>query len=228
MKTIGLIGCETDFILDLLTALEEHGLRVAALRESDADIRAFTTAETTSRIPQLVLRGDVQTILLLKGPRAFDEIVGWFDADILLVEGFDERRTFPRLLCSGTNIARDALTGLELCAVGDAPSDLGIPVLTDISEIAELVRRCAFGLAGLNCGKCGFSSCYDLAREIVRGDRSEKDCLALRPEIEITIGGTPLPLIPFVSQLIRNVILGILSSLKGIGPGTVEIRIEQE
>jgi len=228
MKTIGLIGCPTDLLLSLAAELRTHGLRVAAVRQSDINTASLVDPEIPRHITQLVLTSEENTVLLSAGGRTFDDIARLLDADLLLVEGFEDRRTFPRLLCSGAGVTEDTLSGLELCAVGDAAPDLGIPVLTDISEIAELVRRSAFSLAGLNCGKCGFQSCHDLAVEIVRGEKSEKDCLALHSDIEITIGGEPLPLVPFISELIRKVILGILSSLKGAGPGTVEIRMEQD
>jgi len=225
MKTIGLIGCQSDFISSLAAELGTHGLRVAVVRQGDIGI---AEAEIARHVPQFVLSGEEHAVLFMKGGRTFDEIVRLLDADLLLVEGFEDRQNFPRLLCSGADVTKDMLSGLELCAVGDASPGLGIPVLTDIPEIAELVRRSAFSLAGLDCGKCGFSNCHDLAVEIVRGEKSERDCVALHPELEITIGGEPLPLVPFVSELIRNVILGILSSLKGAGPGTVEVRMEQD
>ena len=228
MKSIGLIGCSADLLLRLSAELRTHGLRVAAVRQGDISTSSLVDPEITQHIPQLVLSSEENTILVSEGESTFDDIARLLNADLLLVEGFEDRRTFPRLVCPGATVTKNTLSGLELCAVGDAPADLGIPVLADISEIAELVRRSAFSLAGLNCGKCGFQSCHDLAVEIVRGEKSEKDCLALHSDIEITIGGEPLPLVPFISDLIRKVLLGILSSLKGAGPGTVEIRMEQD
>ncbi|MBU0702234.1 MAG: hypothetical protein KKC18_00010 [Chloroflexi bacterium] len=34
-------------------------------------------------------------------------------------------------------------------------------------------------LPNLDCGDCGYERCYDLAREIVAGNRSVEDCVFL-------------------------------------------------
>ncbi len=109
--------------------------------------------------------------------------------------------------------------------------NLGVPVFNiqeDIERIADLVEGQAFKLPNLNCGGCGCDSCYELAREIIRGKESLEDCSALRPETQIILNGKVLALNPFISQMIRGTIVGMLSSLKGYRKGNIQIKIEDK
>ncbi|MDR1764557.1 MAG: 4Fe-4S dicluster domain-containing protein [Lachnospiraceae bacterium] len=45
--------------------------------------------------------------------------------------------------------------------------------LTRLNQVERLCKR----LPGLDCGSCGAPTCKALAEDIVRGDRSEKDCI---------------------------------------------------
>ena len=83
----------------------------------------------------------------------------------------------------------------------------------------------AFKLPNLNCGSCGLETRYELAREIVKGNRSEEDCTSLQPTTEVKIDGRPMPMNPFISGIVRGTILGMLSPLKGFKKGKVEIKI---
>lgn len=88
------------------------------------------------------------------------------------------------------------------------------------------------GLPGLNCKKCGFPSCEELAVAIHGGRAKLSDCLPLRLKsklkTKITVNNVEVPIQPFVSEIIRNSVLGMVSSLKGVsieGNETVHIEI---
>jgi len=86
-------------------------------------------------------------------------------------------------------------------------------------------------LPGLDCGKCGYSSCEEMAVAVYRKDAKLNDCvpltLRLKLKTKITINGNEVPIQPFVSEIIRNSILGMVSSLKGVSiRGNEEIRVE--
>jgi molybdopterin-guanine dinucleotide biosynthesis protein B len=102
-----------------------------------------------------------------------------------------------------------------------------VPLLSldEIGRIAGLVEEKAFKLPNLDCGNCGFETCYELAREIVRGTRSVEDCVSLQPMTEVRIDGELIPMNPFISGIVRSTILGMLSPLKGCRKGKVEISL---
>jgi len=93
-----------------------------------------------------------------------------------------------------------------------------------VSEITE-------ALAGLDCGKCGYRTCRELAVAISMKKAKLSDCLPLklkpRLETRITVNGVEVPIQPFVSRVIRNSILGMVSSLKGVSlKGDEKVRVE--
>lgn len=86
-------------------------------------------------------------------------------------------------------------------------------------------------LPRLNCGKCGHSSCEEMAVAIYKRKAKLSDCVTLRFKSKlrtrITINGVEVSIQPFVSEIIRKSVLGMVSSLKGVSiRGNEEIRIE--
>ena len=178
---------------------------------------------------------------------SLEDIIPHMAADIVLVEGFKAAKTFPKVVClrgepgdADRDRWEDLFVGLAICAVGPAdlverlhvpPFDsLQVPFLDryEVSKVADLVEQKAFKLPNLNCGGCGHEQCYGLAREIVAGNRSVEDCVSLQPGTEVRIDGQPMPLNPFISRIVRDTILGMLSSLKGFRKGKIEIRMVRE
>ncbi len=94
-----------------------------------------------------------------------------------------------------------------------------------IGGVADLVEERAFKLPNLDCEECGRQSCYDMARDIVAGTGSIEECVSLQPTTEIRVDGQLMPLNPFISEIVRSTILGMLSSLKGFKKGRIEITI---
>ncbi|MCS7119738.1 MAG: molybdopterin-guanine dinucleotide biosynthesis protein MobB [Nitrososphaerota archaeon] len=82
------------------------------------------------------------------------------------------------------------------------------------------VYQCLDILPRLDCGKCGRTSCEDLAVDIIEGRATAEECihLRLRPalKVKIKVNGEDVPLQPFVSEFVRRTVLGMLSALKGI------------
>jgi molybdopterin-guanine dinucleotide biosynthesis adapter protein len=94
--------------------------------------------------------------------------------------------------------------------------------------MASIIIERSFKLPSLNCGHCGYETCYELAMEIVKGKKSIENCVSLNPSISITVDGTEFPLNPFMSNLFKNSFLAMLSSLKGFKKGRIEIEIPHE
>lgn len=94
-------------------------------------------------------------------------------------------------------------------------------------KISKILSR----LPELNCGKCGYSSCKEMAVAIYRRKAKLNDCVTLRLrsklKTKITINDVEVPIQLFVSEIIRNSVLGMVSSLKGVSiRGNEEIQIE--
>jgi len=95
-------------------------------------------------------------------------------------------------------------------------------------RIAEILSK----LPELDCKKCGYESCEELAAAIYKGKAKLSDCAPLKLKSQlrtrIMINDNEVPIQPFVSKIIRNSILGMVSSLKGVsikGDELIHVRI---
>ncbi len=236
MRAVGIVGYKNSGKTTLARALAQEltrrGHRVAAVKHSSEgmDFSGKDTAKLSEFADQVGFISPQESGIFLRGARPLEEIISHLRADFVIIEGFKKERTFPKIVClSGQPEDEKLFDGLAICAVGPVPEGckLDIPLLSldEIGEIADLVEEKAFKLPNLNCGGCGFESCYELAREIVKGTRSVGDCVSLRPTVEVKIDGKLMPMNPFISELVGSTVRGLLSPLKGFSKGRIEIKI---
>jgi molybdopterin-guanine dinucleotide biosynthesis protein B len=92
-------------------------------------------------------------------------------------------------------------------------------VLTYING-EEKISKILNCLPGLNCKKCGYPSCEEMAVAIFKRNAKLSDCVTLRLRSEvrtkIIIDKVEVPIQTFVSEIIRKSVLGMISSLKGV------------
>jgi len=236
LRAIGIVGYKDSGKTTLARALAQElgrrSHRVAAVKHSSErlDLLEKDTSKLREFADQVGFISPQESGIFLKGARSLEEILSHLEADFVVIEGFKKERTFSKIVClSGQPEDENLFDGLAICAVGPAPEgrELDVPLLSldDIGKIADLVEEKAFKLPDLDCGSCGFETCYELAREIVKGTRTVEDCVSLRPTAEVRIDGKLMPMNPFVSEMVGSTIKGLLSPLKGFSEGTIEIRI---
>lgn len=236
MRTVGIVGYKNSGKTTLARALAQElvkrGHRVAAVKHSSEGIDFL--GKDTARLGEFADRvgfiSPLESGVFWKKPLSLENMAPYLEADILLVEGFKAEKTFPKIIClRGEPDDRHLFDGLAICAVGPASEgrELDVPHLSldEIGRIVDLVEEKAFKLPNLDCGSCGFETCYELAREIVKGTRGVEDCVSLQPTTEVRIDGKLMPMNPFISSIVRSTILGVLSPLKGFKRGKVEISL---
>jgi len=198
---------------------------------------------------------DVEISVLIKnGVKRFslDELLGFTPkVDVILLEGFsrmvlsnehvgkifcvrntDEYEDFKKRT-RGETIAFCSLQPLE-DSILNIKGDLRVLVkrVLTYADRERKISKILSCLPGLDCKKCGFASCEEMAVAIYEGKAKPKDCVVLRlkskMKTEITVNDAEVPIQPFVSEIIRNSVLGMVSSLKGIsikGNERIQIRI---
>ena len=99
-------------------------------------------------------------------------------------------------------------------------------------EREQGIAKILSSLPGLDCKKCGYESCEELAAAIYKGKAKLSDCAPLKLKSQlrtrIMINDNEVPIQPFVSKIICNSILGMVSSLKGVsikGDELIHVRI---
>ena len=233
MKLIGIVGYQgsgkTTLAVKLAQELTNRGYKVAVVKHAPQGIDMVDkdTYKYQKSAQSVAAISDNETALFLAGKHSLEDMLKYLQTDYVIVEGFKEEKTYPKILCLKEKSDIDKLAnGLEIAAVGKF-SDLTVPVINDINKLCDLIEQKAFKLPNLNCGECGFDSCYELAKEIVKDKKTISDCTALLPAIKIEIDQTLLPLNQFAQGIIKNTIKGMLSSLKGYRPGAIKINIPE-
>jgi molybdopterin-guanine dinucleotide biosynthesis protein B len=246
LKAVGIIGYKksgkTSLLMNLARELTARSHTVSSVKHSSCalDLPGTDTALHRRFVHQAAAIAPEESAIFFRESMNLEEMFNYLKADIVLIEGFKGEKTYPKIVClrPGDDI-RTLLDGLEICIVGarpagqidlnvpfiDAESD-GVPASDGISKVADLVEEKAFKLPNLDCGACGYKTCYELALQIVKGSKTIDDCRSLNADVQIRIDDRIMPAKPFISNLVRNTITGLLSSLKGYRKGKIEIKIK--
>jgi len=242
MRVIGIIGYKksgkTTLTLKLSDELTKRGYKIAVVKHinEDLDLANSDTSKYKEGLTQVAAITPKESVIFLKNKKNLEEIIKYLEADIILIEGFKKEKTFPKIVCLREESEKKELfDGLELCTASLISkdenknlSDFNILNDKDVEEMAKIIINKGFKLPNLNCEACGYNTCYELAQEIVKGNKTVDNCFSLRPSTSVKVNGKVIPMNPFISKIVKNTIVGLLSPLKSIIKGDIEIKIKQK
>ncbi|MEM2907432.1 MAG: molybdopterin-guanine dinucleotide biosynthesis protein MobB, partial [Candidatus Odinarchaeota archaeon] len=152
--------------------------------------------------------------------------------DVIILEGFSETvkkdNRVAKIICYSSR------EQLQEYFNNITPPILGYYSYKDIDSIDfnELMKRIDDYIVGfktiynfynllpkIDCLKCGYNNCFEMARKIYEGENDLSDCPVISAEfsnIEVTVNGTRLSLKPFPAKIIRNTVIALISSLKQV------------
>lgn len=242
---------KTSLIEQLTKRFTSEGLRVATVKHIHG---SFDTAEkdtwrhleagaamTIASTPR-----EVVTIRRSVNPSLEEALEAvYVDSHLVLVEGY-KTSSAPKILCAG--IASDVEAAMK-----DVPNIVMVsgPIADNAKETKKLKAQLpgieVYGfeelvsalkekmaikllerLPGLNCGNCGYASCLELSKAILRGEATLEDCEVLTTNIAtLKVDDRIVPLGKFPQEILKGVIIGVLSSLKDVSehPKNIEIKI---
>jgi molybdopterin-guanine dinucleotide biosynthesis protein B len=234
VKAVGIVGFKKSGKTTLITRLSQElstkGCEVAAIKH--APVHIFFPETDSSKFKEhcsfVAAIGQEETEIIIKGERSIEDILAYCDSDIVLIEGFKREKTFPKIVCVKDEADKNELfDGLQLftASLDGGNADFAITNEDHIKEMATIIIERAFKLPGLNCADCGYQSCYEFAKEIVKGNTTVDECISLHPPISIQVNGSGLALNTFTARLFKTTVLAMVSALKGARKGPVEIKI---
>lgn len=231
MKCIGLVSesgkPEPLFMNNLADELRHRSHKFAWIEQVTdlMDCPDKTPEPANLCLPTVVRCFPSQTRFSFERSMSLDDVLALVDADLVLLSGFEDDRSYPRMvIMEEGNFEQDFLNGLEIAGYGTAHSP-SFPVTPTIKELVDIIEEKAFKLPNLNCEACGLDSCYAFAKEVVKGSRPLKDCVSLNPEVTIEIDGVPLPMNPFISGIVEKTVRALVSSFKGYKKGSIHVTI---
>jgi len=211
MKAVGIVGYKKSGKTSLTLKIAEKlgkKYRVGIIKhaerfdEKESDTKKFSEKYVTGYVSAK------KSGIIFPEKKSLEEIISYLNVDILLIEGFKNNRSFPKITC------------------GDYKDDLAIASDKDtLDKITEKIEKYGFKLPNLNCGRCGYT-CEKMASMIIKGEASIEECQQLN-ETEIRINGRKINLNRFVSDLVKNVVTSIVHSLRESEKGIIEIKVKK-
>lgn len=228
MKAVAVVGFKNSgkscLVGALAGALKARGCRVGIIKHAH---RAIEVADKDSRLyaraREVVVVSDKETSSLRKGTAGLQELISGMKADIVIVEGFKQDKTLPRIVCYKDRKEKAQLTlGLELGFVKTGKLGAG-----DVRKLAAAAREKGFKLPAEDCAKCGYKNCYELAKAIVKGKEDDHKCVYSPARARLWVGGASIPMKLFVDDILVNTVRGFVKSLRGgQAPGRIKIEID--
>lgn len=185
--------------------IDEKGKDTWKHRKAGSDLVIFSTPSETSFIHDRKLGLD----------EILDNVNGEDEYDAVVIEGMKDV-DMPKVTMGDSDIDS------EICY--DENLDEIIEWIEKNIELTEILNS----LPRLDCGKCEYDSCREMAESILEGKNVIEDCEKLDVDvIDLKINGETVPLSKFPSNLVEGGIIGMLKSLKGVKDiNKVEISFE--
>ncbi|MFO7659707.1 MAG: molybdopterin-guanine dinucleotide biosynthesis protein B [Candidatus Cloacimonadaceae bacterium] len=249
MKAFAVIGYhhsgKTTVVTSLVKALTEKGYKVATIKDiHNEDYRVDTEGKNTWQHIQAgavmtFARGLHDSALIFPQPLSLKEMTALIQCDYLIIEGM-KSAPVPKILCAESAEQLEELYDDTVFAVSgklaNGKTEWQEPplldVATDLDKLTDLVEKKVFDLLPDSdpdcCSACGLN-CYEMVKAILKGERLRTDCKTdSAQQVSLAIDGKPVVIVPFVQNLLKDVLLGFISNLKDINPqGNIKIEITQ-
>jgi len=235
VKTISISGNsrsgKTTLCEILIKGLRERGYSVGSVKEmhgSDFKLdpveRSNTNRHRAAGSELVVARGDNETGVFYQENLPISKILSFFDCDYVILEGVNDCNC-ARILTAHTEEELNRRMDDRVIAISGviANSNVkeikGLPVINalDMPEalIEFVIERAFEPLNDFHCGKCGYKDCREMTGLIAQGKAKRSDCAIYESKIELLLDGKPLPLVPFVQDIIKGAVLGMAKELRG-------------
>jgi molybdopterin-guanine dinucleotide biosynthesis protein MobB len=142
--------------------------------------------------------------------------------DFVLLEGFKEDlKGFPQIVLIKEKGHEEEFVDGFTATISSIP-EFSIksddPRYIPFDKLAEVVEKVALPLfPELNCEHCGYKTCLELTKEVIVGNKTVEDCYVMASEnanLVLSVNNNVVPCNPFVQDIIRNIMLGFLKTLK--------------
>ena len=245
MKVIAVNGVsssgKTTVCEALIRELTRRGYRVGSVKEIHYDQFSIdpkpdtnTNRHRRAGATLVTARAGRETDVMFPQKLPIGEILSMYDHDYVILEGVSDCNA-PRILTAHSAQELDERMDGRVVAVsgviaGTLADYRGLPVfnaLTDAAALADFAERAAREpLPDFDpdcCSACGMS-CRALAEQVAQGKADITDCVLRAADVELTVGGRPIPMVPFVQKLLRNAVLAVASELDGVKQGELVVK----
>jgi molybdopterin-guanine dinucleotide biosynthesis protein B len=222
---------KTTLIEKIITELIKRGVSVASVKHVHGNDVLVPEGKDTSRhlrsgsSPVIGLSSN-EMVLYLSGERDLDFAIDLLNRlsspEVIIVEGF-KHSMLPKI------VVGDAVVEGQVILRCKRRSNCSQRA-ANLIEHEVKVERALRSLPGLDCQKCEWSSCRDLAEAVADGVAKKSECVNMSDgRTSIIVDGEHVPLGIFVSDLVASTVTGLVKSLKEVGePNDIEIHVHSK
>ena len=225
---------KTHLLVNLCSMLKSRGLRVGCIKYShhSLDKKDSDTEKLSNEADVVVGISPSSSQVFFNKKKSFLDVLTYLDVDIILIEGGKHEIDFlPKIVVA--NHEKDIeLTDELTIGVFLRNKDLEfkgheISFSDKEEDLVEWILNKGFLLPGIDCGACGYNSCREMGIRILKKEESVQSCMSMNtPDIKVEVDGEPLNLNPFVQDIIKSTVEGLLSNLKGYHKGEIKLQFK--
>ncbi len=181
-------------------------------------------------------RGYYETDILFPRKLSVEEILEFYSQDFVIMEGVTDYN-LPIILCAqNEEEIEERLSDKVFVISGKISNSINeykkIPVINaveDTGKLVDFIEEKVFeklpDYPPECCNKCGYD-CRTLGARILQGLSKREDCVVSKRNITLKIGGKIIGMVPFVQDILSDVVNGMVKNLQGYRRGkTIEIKI---
>lgn len=170
-------------------------------------------------------RGLNETDVLFQRKLDLYEIARFYAVDYLVVEGIRDSNV-PMILTADCEADLEERWNDHVFAVSGKIADKletyrGLPAISTMDEpkrLVDLIEEKVFDLLPdfpyECCHACG-GTCRELCVSILKGEKQRRDCVLEQSPVRLTVNGNPIPMVPFVQNILKNAVMGVVQELEG-------------
>lgn len=247
MKVLSVCGIsksgKTTTIESIIRELKSRGYRVGSVKEIhldeftiDPDPNSNTRRHRTAGAMLVTARGFNETDILFQEKLPISKVMEFYEKDFdwLVMEGVSDARVPTIVTAHNEEDLNTKLSDMAFCISGRISAEIdsycGLPAIdttTEIKKLVDLIELKVYerlpSFPPECCMACG-TTCEEFANAVLHGKRRRADCVADRG-VELLINGRKIDMVPFVQNILKNAVVGVVSELEGyVQEGSIEIR----
>lgn len=234
MKVITVLGLtgsgKTTVIEGIISELKRRGYTVGSIKQiHNENFKMDTEGKNTWRHRQagadtVTARSHQETDILYAGELPIYEVLSHYSEDFVIMEGVRDAVVPEIITCKEEELP--VISPLTIAISGRYANNKdkeykGLPVINGTLENKHLVDLIISKTPVLMpdidpkcCSKCGYD-CRTFLSKLLKEEIKQDDCVLRKGGISLRINGDEIPMVPFVENILKNEILGVVKELKG-------------
>lgn len=238
---------KTTTIEEIIKELCRRGYSVGSIKEIHFEEFAIDTEGSNTHRHKLAgsrlvaARGYHETDIFYPQKLPIEKLIGLYEDayDYLVMEGVSDAHV-PTILTAHSTEELDQRQNEWVFAVSgriaaEKTDYKGIPCIdatANIQSLVDLIEEKTYprlpDFPAECCSACGYG-CHGLGVAIMEGKASRTDCVLSQATVQLLVDGKAIPMVPFVQGVLKNVVLGVVSELRGCPSGkSIEVQISEE